>query len=100
MVSVTPDKTGGGNNLGYKAYQASCGACHGADASGNKRLDSPSLTGLSSAYLRRQYTNFLDGKRGAHSSDRLGRQMSMIAKTRAEQDKIDSVIAYIVSLRD
>jgi hypothetical protein len=48
----------------------------------------------------RQYANFLDGNRGSHSSDRLGRQMSMIAKTQTDQDKIDSVIAYIVSLED
>ena len=100
IVSVTPDKTGGGNNPGYKVYQASCGACHGADASGNERLNSPSLAGLSSAYLLRQYANFLDGKRGSHSSDKLGRQMSMIAKTQTDQDKIDAVIAYIVSLED
>ncbi|MFQ3243455.1 MAG: cytochrome c553 [Arenicella sp.] len=100
IVSVSTDKTGGGNNPGYKVYQASCGACHGADASGNKRLDSPSLAGLSSAYLLRQYANFLDGNRGSHSSDKLGRQMSMIAKTQTDQAKIDSVIAYIVSLED
>ena len=99
-VSVAPDKTGNGNNPGYKVYQASCGACHGADASGNERLNSPSLAGLSSAYLLRQYANFLDGKRGSHSSDKLGRQMNMIAKTQTDQDKIDSVIAYIVSLED
>jgi cytochrome c553 len=100
IVSVTPEKTGGGKNPGYKVYQASCGACHGADASGNERLNSPSLAGLSSAYLLRQYANFLDGKRGTHSSDKLGRQMRMIAKTQTDHDKIDSVIAYIVSLED
>lgn len=100
ITSVTSDKTGDGNRLGYKVYQASCGACHGADASGNERLNSPSLVGLSSAYISRQYANFINGKRGSHKTDKLGRQMSMIAKTVSEQDKIDAVIAYIVSLQD
>ncbi|MGK0374143.1 MAG: cytochrome c oxidase subunit 2 [Arenicella sp.] len=100
ITSVTSEKTGGGNSLGYKVYQASCGACHGSDASGNERLNSPSLAGLSSAYLTRQYANFMDGKRGVHSTDKYGRQMNMIAKTVTEPEKIDAVIAYIVSLQD
>jgi cytochrome c oxidase subunit 2 len=100
VTSVTSQKTDDGNNAGYKIYQASCGACHGADASGNQSFNSPSLVGLSSAYLLRQYGHFLDGTRGANSSDRLGRQMSMMAKAVSNDDKIDAVIAYIVSLQD
>ena len=100
ISSVTLQKTDDGNNAGYKIYQASCGACHGADASGNESFNSPNLVGLSGAYILRQYGNFLDGTRGANSSDRLGRQMSMMAKSVSNGDKIDAVIAYIVSLRD
>jgi len=99
-TSVTNEKTANGNNAGYKTYQASCGACHGADASGNERLNSPSLVGLSVGYLSRQYDNFLNGARGSHQSDKYGRQMRMIARTLTEQKKIDAVIAYIVSLQD
>jgi cytochrome c oxidase subunit 2 len=100
ISSVTLQKTDDGNNAGYKIYQASCGACHGADASGNESFNSPNLVGLSGAYILRQYGNFLDGTRGANSSDRLGRQMSMMAKSVSNGDKIDAVIAYIISLRD
>ncbi len=99
-TSITEDKTGNGSNAGYKVYQASCGACHGADGSGNERLNSPSLVGQSSAYLLRQYANFLDGKRGSHESDKLGRQMKMIASTVTDQAKIDAAIAYLISLQD
>jgi len=99
-ASVNNEKTANGTNNGYKVYQASCGACHGADASGNERLNSPSLVGLSATYLSRQYANYLDGKRGSHESDKLGRQMKIIAGTLSDQAKIDSVIAYIVSLQD
>ncbi len=99
-ASVTDEKTANGNNAGYKIYQASCGACHGADASGNERLNSPSLVGLSSDYLFRQYDGFLNGTRGSHESDKYGRQMRMIANTVTEQEKIDAVMAYIVSLQD
>lgn len=87
-----------GNELGYKVYQASCGACHGAQGRGNSQLNSPSLANLSKPYLARQYTNFLNGKRGNHASDKYGRQMKMIAATVTEQEKIDAVIAYIASL--
>ena len=99
-TSVTEQKTGNGSELGYKVYQASCGACHGADANGNERLNSPSLSSLDSAYLSRQYASFVAGTRGSHPSDKLGRQMKMIAATVTDQAKIEAVIAYITSLKD
>lgn len=99
-TSINNSKTNTGNDQGYKIYQASCGACHGADASGNARLNTPSLVGLSAPYLSRQFANFLSGARGSDKSDKLGRQMKMIAATLTEQAKIDAAIAYIVSLKD
>ncbi len=97
---LNDQKTGFGNDAGYKIYQASCGACHGADASGNSRLNSPSLAGLNYDYLSRQYQNFLDGSRGSGGGDKLGRQMSMVANTMTDKDKIDAVLKFIVSLND
>jgi len=97
---LSEQKTSSGNNPGYKAYQASCGACHGADASGNTRLNSPSLAGLSRDYLSLQYQHFLDGSRGSSDGDKYGRQMSMIANTLSEKKQIDAVIDYIVSLNE
>ncbi len=95
---LNDQKTAMGNGAGYKIYQASCGACHGADASGNARLNSPSLAGLSHDYLSRQYQTFIDGSRGSGDGDKFGRQMSMIANTLTDKDKIDAVLEFIVSL--
>ena len=98
--SITQGNTNRGNSPGYKIYQASCGACHGSDAAGNERLNSPSLIGLNKAYLLRQYTNFLEGKRGSHKSDKFGRQMKMMAATVTDPEKIESVVSYILSLQE
>lgn len=97
---LNDQKTALGNGTGYKIYQASCGACHGADASGNTRLNSPSLAGLSYDYLLRQYQSFLKGSRGSGDGDKAGRQMSMIANTLTDKDKIDAVLTFIVSLNE
>lgn len=100
VTSLNELKTGAGNNLGYKYYQASCGACHGGNINGNERLNTPSLAGLSRDYLNRQYQNFLTGKRGSHKQDKFGRQMRIISNTLAEPQKVDAVINYITSLND
>lgn len=99
-MQLNDQKTALGNGAGYKIYQASCGACHGADASGNARLNSPSLAGLSHDYLARQYRHFLNGSRGSGDGDKFGRQMSMIANTLADKNKIDKVLRFIVSLNE
>jgi len=80
-----------GNNL----YQGKCGACHGTKAEGNVALKSPRLAGLDAAYLKRQFTNFRDGIRGAHPQDLQGRQMAMMARTLGTDRDLDDVIAFI-----
>lgn len=80
-----------GNNL----YHGKCGACHGGRAEGNPALDAPRLAGLDAAYLKRQFAYFRDGVRGAHKDDRLGRQMSLMAKTLPSERDLDDVVAFI-----
>lgn len=80
-----------GNNY----YQGKCGACHGGKAEGNASLNSPRLAGLDTTYLKRQFTAFRDGKRGAHADDRFGRQMAMMAATLPTEKDIDDVMAFI-----
>ncbi len=82
---------------GYKIYQSSCGACHGPKAEGNELLNAPKLSGLSVAYLSRQYQNFLSGSRGRHKDDKLGRQMKMMAATVSDKQQIQDVLAYIAT---
>ena len=82
-----------GNNL----YQGKCGACHGLRAEGNESLSAPRLTGLDAAYLERQLRNFREGVRGAHTSDKFGRQMALMAPTVMAERDIDDVVGYIHS---
>lgn len=83
---------------GENGYIGRCGACHGAKAEGNHRLDSPSLLGQSSDYLLRQLQQFIDGERGHDGDDRPGRQMAMMAKTVPEPNDQRDIVAYIISL--
>jgi cytochrome c oxidase subunit 2 len=80
---------------GNDIYQGKCGACHGLTAAGNPALEAPRLAGLDTGYLRRQFLAFREGRRGAHSEDRLGRQMVMMAKTIDTGQELDDVLAYI-----
>ncbi|MCZ6831624.1 MAG: cytochrome c, partial [Gammaproteobacteria bacterium] len=72
-----------------------CGACHGGKAQGNPALNAPRLAGLDSAYLKRQYQNYVAGIRGAHADDRYGKQMAMMATLLSTEQDLDDVIAFI-----
>ena len=80
-----------GNNY----YQSKCGACHGGKAQGNSGLNSPALSLLDGAYLKRQFMNFQKGIRGSHADDRFGRQMKMMASALPEEKDLNDVIAFI-----
>jgi len=79
---------------GIRYYQAKCGACHGGQAQGNKAFNAPKLSGLSTAYLKRQMDNFSMGIRGTEAKDKFGRQMAMMAKTTSGTE-LDDIIYYI-----
>ena len=96
-VRATAVETGDARR-GANLYNGNCGACHGGNGEGNEALNSPRLTGLDAAYLKRQYESFASGLRGGHPDDRLGRQMAMMAKTLPDAAAIDDVIAHIVGL--
>jgi len=82
---------------GEVQYNASCGACHGANAQGNPALNAPNLATLDEAYLRRQYTNFQQGIRGSHPDDKYGRQMQMMSSMLATDKDLDDVIGFILA---
>jgi cytochrome c553 len=93
-----PGPAAGDARRGASLYNGNCGACHGGAAEGNAALGAPRLAGLDSAYLRRQFNRFRDGLRGAAPSDRLGRQMAMMASTLPDDAAIDDVLAHIAGL--
>ena len=83
---------------GKDLYGATCGSCHGPDASGNALLNAPSLRGIDDWYLVRQYENFRDGIRGAHEEDKFGQQMLLMGQVLKSDDDIEAVSAWIASL--
>ena len=94
-VTVASDSSAGDARRGQNLYQGNCGACHGGKAEGNAVLNAPRLAGLDSAYIKQQLSLYQQGARGSDKSDRLGRQMAMMAGTLPDAKAIDDVIAYI-----
>ena len=75
-----------------------CVACHGEQAQGNERLNSPSLAGQSASYLTRQLANFSTGVRGSHQKDILGKQMLAISKQLNKNTDVPALAAYLSKL--
>ncbi len=92
-VATAPD--GADPRRGANLYNGNCGACHGAGGSGNAAMKAPRLTGIDSEYLARQFINFRDGLRGSDPSDRLGRQMAMMARTLPDEQALYDILAYL-----
>ncbi len=96
--AVAPAALSGDAEAGKGSY-ATCVACHGPDAQGNKALNAPNLAGLQDWYLARQLKNFKKGIRGAHAEDTFGQQMRPMSMTLADDNTINNVVAHILSLR-
>ena len=91
-------KSKGNPDAGKKLYISNCAACHGGKGEGNTQLNAPSLKTTDAQYLKRQLQNFAAGIRGSHKEDKYGRQMAMMAKTLPNEQVVDDVIAFILSL--
>jgi cytochrome c oxidase subunit 2 len=81
-----------------KALFATCTACHGAQAEGNREVNAPKLSGQSDWYLARQLQMFKSGVRGAHEKDVYAKQMQPFAAMLADDKAINDVVAYIKTL--
>lgn len=92
-ANEAPDTSGDLMN-GSRYYQGKCGACHSGKAEGNPSFKAPRLAGQNIDYLRRQMQNFVDGVRGTHADDKLGRQMAMMAKTTSGKE-LEDILHYI-----
>ena len=93
VVSSAEDTSGDLMN-GSRYYQGKCGACHSGKAEGNPAFKAPKLAGQNIDYLRRQMQNFVNGVRGTHAEDKLGRQMAMMAKTTSGKE-LEDILHYI-----
>jgi cytochrome c oxidase subunit II len=95
----TQAETKGDASVGAGLY-ATCAACHGANAEGNKDLNAPKLSGQAGWYLVRQLQDFKRGLRGVHEKDIYGAQMAPMASILADDAAIRNVVAHIASLPD
>ena len=67
----------GGDPQKGKAIYVSCAPCHQASGAGNQILKSPSLLGLSDAYIVAQLLKFKDGSPGSGKGDTQGKLMQL-----------------------
>jgi cytochrome c oxidase subunit 2 len=100
MAAAQIDDTIGGDAAAGKAQYAICAACHGAEATGLQNMNSPNLTLQQDWYLVKQLQNFKSGVRGADPKDVFGMQMRPMAMILQNDQAINDVVAYIVSLRN
>ena len=79
-------------------YQSTCAMCHGGSGEGVWTVNAPSLTGLDDWYLASQIKNFRDGIRGRHADDLYGLQMGLVSNTMTDDQAIEDMVAYIMTL--
>ena len=75
-----------------------CANCHDNDGSGIWAQNAPRVAGINDWYLATQLKNFKQGVRGSHHDDADGRQMAFMARTLADDQAINDLVAYINTL--
>lgn len=100
LPPASPAKAVNGDSRRGESLFATCAACHGADAHGNRDKNAPPLHRASDWYLVTQLANFKAGIRGAHPDDLTGSQMRPMALGLADEQAMRDVVAYIGSLPD
>jgi cytochrome c553 len=81
-----------------KAAYATCVACHGDQAQGNRALNAPRLNHLETVYLAEQLNKFRAGIRGGEGATAAARSMAPMAAVLADDQAVLNVAAYIASL--
>ena len=76
-----------------------CVNCHGKNGEGKELSSAPAIAGQHSWYLLRQLKNFKGGVRGTHADDVTGQQMKAFALTLSTEAEMESVVAYIGTLK-
>jgi cytochrome c553 len=81
-----------------QGYYAVCGACHGADATGNPQMGAPPLVGMSDWYLYSSIQKYKTGIRGNGPGDIYGPAMIGMVATLPDDAAVRDVIAHIQAL--
>lgn len=77
---------------------ATCIACHGSNAEGNKALNAPALANQDAWYMKQQLRNFRSGLRGKDKRDTTGMQMAAIALSLPDTQSMDAIVDHIKTL--
>ncbi|MFV0276483.1 MAG: c-type cytochrome [Parahaliea sp.] len=80
-----------------ESLYASCAACHGPDAGGNRVLGAPRLSHLREVELVAQLEKFRNGQRGGEGAGASARQMAPMAAALPDAQALWDVSAYIAS---
>lgn len=88
----------GGDADAGKAHFATCVACHGEQAQGNRALNAPRINHLEAVYIVAQLQKFRSGIRGGEGATASARQMAPMAATLADDEAVLDVATYIASL--
>jgi cytochrome c oxidase subunit 2 len=98
-AAPAPSLTGGDVAKGKTTYTTTCVACHGPDGAGNQAmLGAAPLQRSSDWYLFRQIEKFRDGTRGAKPGDQGGALMRPMMLQLKDDQTINDVVAYIMTL--
>ena len=81
-----------------QGYFAVCGACHGADGTGNQGMGAPPLVGMSDWYLYSSIQKYKSGVRGSGVGDVYGPAMIGMVATLPDDDAVRDVVAHIKTL--
>ncbi|MEE9322342.1 MAG: c-type cytochrome [Granulosicoccus sp.] len=88
-----------GNAKSGKALYSVCASCHGDKAEGSASIQAPRLAGQFEWYLVSQLKNFKSGTRGTAEGDLNGAVMKPMADTLADDQAVEDVVAYIMTLK-
>jgi cytochrome c oxidase subunit 2 len=98
LPPARPEPMQGGDPERGKALYTTCATCHGADAAGNQQLNAPPLLHLEGWYLLRQLAKFKAGVRGSNPQDVSALQMRGMSMVLADDQAMQDVVAYIMTL--
>lgn len=96
-LAVAPAFADGDAAAGQASY-ATCIACHGDNAQGNKALNAPRLNHLEPVYIAAQLNKFRSGARGGEGATATAKTMAPMAAVLADDAAVVNVAAYIAGL--
>lgn len=80
-------------------FNAVCTSCHSPGAIGNTALAAPQIAGQEGWYIKRQLSNFLEGRRGLDPNHKPGRQMALISTVIDTPKKLEDLADYLSRLQ-